>query len=227
MKKVAISQSNYIPWIGYFDVISKVDEFILFDSAQFTRRDWRNRNKIYTSRGLEWLTVPVVSKGKFTQTIYDTTVSDLSWGISHWSKLYETYRKSSFYSDMSKHFEEFYLENKEKSLSKINYNLIQTVCDILEINTKISFCQSYQYTEGCATTRLMQICKSAGADTYLSGPAAKDYFDIELATRENIAVEWMHYPKYKSYKQLYNPFEIGVSVLDLLFNVGNDAKNYL
>ena len=227
MKKVAISQSNYIPWIGYFDLISKVDEFILFDSAQFTRRDWRNRNKIYTSRGLEWITVPVVTKGKFTQSIYDTSISDPGWGKKHWLKLYETYRTSKYYSNMSKYFEEFYLGNDEKFLTEINYTLIKIVCSILEIDTKITLCREYQTTEGCATSRLLKLCKSAGADTYLSGPAAMNYFDMDIAKQENIQVEWMHYPKYKEYGQLHSPFDIRVSILDLIFNVGKDANSYL
>ena len=127
MKKVAISQSNYIPWIGYFDMISKVDEFVLLDSAQFTKRDWRNRNKIRTSRGLEWLTIPVYSKGKYTQSIYETLICDNNWGKSHWRKLYENYRHARHFSYMADFFEQYYLENTESYLSKINYLMAKSL----------------------------------------------------------------------------------------------------
>ena len=84
-KKVAIVQSNYIPWKGYFDLINLVDEFILFDDMQYTRRDWRNRNLIKTSDGPKWLTIPVAVKGNYFQKIKDTTISDPVWARKHWT----------------------------------------------------------------------------------------------------------------------------------------------
>jgi hypothetical protein len=82
-RKVAILQSNYIPWKGYFDLIHMVDEFVLFDTAQYTRRDWRNRNVIKTRNGLLWLTIPVAVKGRYLQTIQQTEVSEPSWKEHH------------------------------------------------------------------------------------------------------------------------------------------------
>ena len=227
MKKVAISQSNYIPWIGYFHLISEVDEFIILDSAQFTRRDWRNRNKIYTSTGPRWLTIPVETKGKYNQLIYETKISDEHWCKNHWLKIYENYRKAEYFGLMSKYFEKFYLENKEIYLSNVNHELMKIVCELLEIETKISLCKHYSYVDDCATSKLMSICNSAGADIYLSGPAAKNYFDFEKSDKFGIEVEWMDYSRYPSYRQLYQPFEIGVSVIDLIFNVGPNAKKFL
>ena len=93
MKKIAISQSNYIPWKGYFDLINKVDEFILYDDAQFTRRDWRNRNKIKTTKGLHWLTIPVDVKGKYFQKINETKIIDKNWGVKHWQQIKHNYSK--------------------------------------------------------------------------------------------------------------------------------------
>ena len=80
-KKVAILQSNYIPWKGYFDMIASVDEFILYDDMQYTRRDWRNRNQIKTAQGLKWLTIPVCVKGKYYQKIRDTEIAKSNWAI--------------------------------------------------------------------------------------------------------------------------------------------------
>ena len=101
MKKVAIVQSNYVPWKGYFDLIGMVDEFVLLDEVQFTRRDWRNRNKIKTPQGLTWLTIPVVSKGKYEQKISETRISDPGWCEKHWRTLQQNYRKAAGYEEVA------------------------------------------------------------------------------------------------------------------------------
>ncbi len=98
MKRVAIVQSNYIPWKGYFDMIASVDEFILYDDAQYTRRDWRNRNKIKTPRGLQWLTIPVEAKGKYLQKVRETRVSEPGWPRSHWSALEQNYGRARHFA---------------------------------------------------------------------------------------------------------------------------------
>ena len=99
MKKLAIVQSNYIPWKGYFDMINMVDEFILYDDCQFTKRDWRNRNKIKTPNGSQWLTIPVDVKGKYQQKIKDTVVSDPEWSKKHWTAITHNYCKASFFDN--------------------------------------------------------------------------------------------------------------------------------
>src|ERR1700759_1995113 len=97
--RIAISQSNYIPWKGYFDLINSVDEFVLYDDVQYTRRDWRNRNLIKTPQGLQWLTIPVSVKGKFTQKINETVVTDLSWPTRHWRTLIGNYSHAAHFDD--------------------------------------------------------------------------------------------------------------------------------
>ena len=97
MKKVAIVQSNYIPWKGYFDMIASVDEFILYDDMQFTRRDWRNRNLIKTPTGLQWLTIPVKVKGKFEQKIRETEIEGHDWAKTHWQSLVHNYGKAKHF----------------------------------------------------------------------------------------------------------------------------------
>ena len=113
MKKIAISQSNYIPWKGYFDLINKVDEFILYDDAQFTRRDWRNRNKIKTPNGLQWLTIPVDVKGKYFQKINETRISDKNWGVKHWHQIKQNYSKARSFKKYKDIFEKLYLDCKQ------------------------------------------------------------------------------------------------------------------
>src|SRR4051794_2136586 len=127
-KRVAILQSNYIPWKGYFDLIKQVDEFILFDTAQYTRRDWRNRNRIKTSNGVIWLTIPVEVKGRYTQSIQDTRISDPRWAENHWRTLLHSYARSAHFADYKGVFERLYLDCEEPFLSQVNYRFIKAIC---------------------------------------------------------------------------------------------------
>ncbi len=225
MKKVAILQSNYIPWKGYFDLINMVDEFILYDEVQYTKNDWRNRNKIKTPQGIQWLTIPVRQES-LDQKIKDTKISDKKWNIKHWRTISQNYSKSKYFKDYKDIFEELYLKCDEEYLSQINYKFITTINEILEIKTKLRWSSEFELVDG-QTEKLLGICKDCNADIYLSGPAAKDYFNEDLAKQENIKVEWMDYSGYKEYEQLNPPFEHGVTILDLIFNEGDRAKEFM
>src|SRR5690348_13129609 len=108
-KSLAIVQSNYIPWKGYFDLINSVDEFMLFDDMQFTRRDWRNRNRIKSAAGPLWLTIPVQVKGRYCQRIDETKAADLDWARRHWETIQHNYRRAAYFADYAPIFEELYL----------------------------------------------------------------------------------------------------------------------
>jgi hypothetical protein len=226
MKKIAILQSNYIPWKGYFDLINMVDEFILYDDMQYTRRDWRNRNKIKTPQGLKWLSVPVKVKGKYFQKINETKISEKDWAKKHWQQIKYTYAKAKYFKEYKDVFEELYMGCNEEYLSQINYKFIIAINEILGITTKIRWSSEFELIDG-QTEKLLGICKDCNADVYISGPAAKDYFNEELAKKENIQVEWMDYSGYKEYEQLHPPFEHGVSILDLILNEGSDATKFM
>lgn len=227
MKKIAILQSNYIPWKGYFDIINSVDEFILYDDMQYTRRDWRNRNKIKTPDGVQWLTIPVENKGKFYQKINETEVVDGNWVESHWRSIQCNYGKAKYFHEYEKQIKAVYDECKdERYLSKINYKFICEICNILGIDTKITWSSDYQLVEG-KTERLVGLVKAAGGDYYLSGPAAQDYIEDELFEKAGIGLAWMDYSGYPVYTQMSEPFEHGVSVLDLIFNEGPEAGKYM
>lgn len=226
MKKIAISQSNYIPWKGYFDLINMVDEFILYDDMQYTKRDWRNRNKIQTPQGLKWLSIPVEVKGKYFQKISETKISEKDWGKKHWNTIKHNYSKAKYFEEYKSIFEELFLNSNEEYLSQINYQFIIAICKILGINTKIRWSSEFKLIDG-QTEKLLGICKDCSADIYISGPAAKDYFDEELAEREKIQVEWMDYSGYPEYIQLNQPFEHGVTILDLIFNEGTNATKFM
>ncbi len=226
MKKVAILQSNYIPWKGYFDLIAAVDEFILFDAMQYTRRDWRNRNKIKTPRGLEWLSIPVEVKGKFLQRINETRASGTDWRRDHWQTLAHNYGKAPHFAAQAGRFEALYLGSGEAMLSKINHAFLVAICEQLGIRTRITWDTDYPPAEG-KTERLVALCRAAGAGHYLSGPSARDYIQPELFAQAGIALEYMDYGGYPEYPQLHGAFEHGLTVLDLIFNTGADAPNYM
>jgi hypothetical protein len=225
-KSIAILQSSYIPWKGYFDMINLVDEFILFDDVQYTRRDWRNRNKIKTSKGAVWLTIPVKVKGKYTQKIKDTIVSDSKWSKKHWKMILHNYSKAKFFNRYKMQLEHLYHEIDDRFLSQINYRFIAAICDILDVDTEISWSMDYSIVEG-KTERLIDLCKQANANSYISGPAAKSYIDKRLFREEGIALQYMDYSNYPEYNQLYPPFDHHVSILDLIFNEGPNAVNYM
>ncbi len=227
MKKVAILQSNYIPWKGYFDIINMVDEFILYDDMQYTRRDWRNRNKIITPNGLLWLSIPVENKGKFFQKINETKVVDNQWADNHWKSICHNYSKAKHFDEYAERIHQVYEQCKdEEYISIINYRFLKEICDILGIKTKITWSSDYELVDG-KTERLIGLVKSAGGDYYLSGPAAKDYIVDELFEQAGVELAWMDYSGYPEYKQLSDTFEHGVTVLDLIFNVGKDAPAYM
>jgi len=226
MKKIAILQSNYIPWKGYFDLINMVDEFILYDDVKYSRGDWRNRNKIKTPQGLKWLTIPVEVKGKYFQKINETKISEKGWGKKHWNSIKQNYSKAKYFKEYKDIFEDLFLNCNEVYLSQINFKFINVINEILGIKTKIRWSSEFDLVDG-KSERLLGICKDCNADIYLSGPAAKGYLDEELFKREGIKVEWMDYNGYPEYEQLYPPFEHGVTILDLIFNEGNNATKFM
>jgi WbqC-like protein len=225
-KKVAIIQSNYIPWKGYFDIINRVDEFVLFDDVQYTRRDWRNRNKIKTPNSSQWLTIPVDVKGKYLQKIKDIKISDPKWKTNHWKAITSNYSKAPYFKKYYDFFEELYLDSQEKYLSEINYRFLKAICQLLGIKTQLSWSMDYQVIDG-KTERLIDLCKKCGATEYLSGPSARGYIDTTLFATAGIALSYIDYTGYPEYEQLYPPFEHAVSIVDLIFNTGHDVHKYM
>lgn len=226
VKRVAISQSNYIPWKGYFDLINRVDEFILYDDMQYTRRDWRNRNNIKTPAGTAWITIPVEVSGKYYQKIRETAIFDTSWPRQHLTAISQNYKKARYFNQYKSFLESLYLDTSERELSRVNHRFLSAFCALLGITTKITWSMDYRLIEG-KTERLVDLCKQAGATEYVSGPAAKDYMDETLFREAGIALVYMDYSGYPKYEQLYPPFEHGVSIIDLVLNTGPDATQYM
>lgn len=226
MKKVAILQSNYIPWKGYFDMIAAVDEFILYDDMQYTRRDWRNRNQIKTPQGVQWLTVPVQVKGKYEQKIKETAIDGSDWAIAHWKALAQNYRRTPHFDEVAIWLEPLYIVESYTHISQLNRCFIEAICHYLGIKTVISNSWDYTLLDG-KTERLADLCKQAGGTEYISGPAAKDYIEESVFTERGIKLAWFDYAGYPEYPQLWGEFTHGVTILDLLFNCGKDASRYM
>lgn len=234
MKKIAILQSNYIPWKGYFDIINSVDEFILLDDVQYTKNDWRNRNRIIAASGPAWLTIPVHQKS-LMQRINETEVVDGHWVDVHLKSLQAAYAHTSYFRKYFGNLSEIYERCRaEVLLNRINRLFLDAVVQLLGIKTILTNSTDYPLSNGRnlnkepRTNRLINLILAAGGRYYLSGPAAKDYIEASQFQEAGIELAYMDYRGYPPYPQQFGcPFEHGVSVLDLLFNEGPRAPYYI
>lgn len=222
--RVGIIQSNYIPWRGYFDFIDDVDLFIFLDDVQYTKRDWRNRNKIKSPSGEFWLTVPVEQKRR-SQLIDETTIlASVPWKRKHLNAFDLNYSKARYAADAYSLFERG-LSLPADTISELNIGLIKLICAYLGIETQFMLSSELE-TQGCKTEKLIALLEKVGADEYLSGLAAADYLDLELFEKHEIRLEYKQYD-YAPYPQLWGEFSGNLSVLDLIANTGRDAIGFL
>jgi hypothetical protein len=225
-KRIALVQSSYIPWKGYFDLIRAVDEFVLYDDVQFTKRDWRNRNRIKTPEGLLWLTIPVAVKGRFTQRIRDAAITEPQWAEKHWRSIKRSYGRAPFFREYEPALEDLYATATDQRLSIINHQMTAGLCRLLDIHTPLTWSMDYALDED-KTGRLVSICRQAGATEYVSGPSARDYIDAQQFADAGISLTFADYSGYREYPQLYPPFEHAVSAIDLLVHTGPDARRFM
>ncbi len=225
MNKIAILQSNYIPWKGYFDLINSVDTFVFYDSVQFTKNDWRNRNQIKNQNGLQWLTIPV-NHNSLHQKISETKICNHLWKRKHLQAIELNYKKSPFYSEVFPVISNFY--NIETELiSEINQTIITKICALLNIQTKFISSEELNL-QGDKTEKLIDACKKLNANVYVSGPIAKNYIENNLFESENINLEWFDYTSYDLHNQMHLPLQHNVSIIDTLFNLGVEkTENYI
>lgn len=224
MKKIAILQSNYIPWKGYFDLIAAVDEFVFYDDVQFTKNDWRNRNKIKTPQGIAWLTIPVGDH--IHREIREVSPSNSLWQEKHWKSLCANYARAAYFHDVARWLEPLYLGKTHSNLSALNQEFIVAICDYLGIRTRFSHSWDFQGVEG-RVERLIAICRQAEANVYISGPSARCYLSDTEFSEAGIAVDWFDYAGYPEYPQCWGAFEPAISILDLLFNCGPKSGKYM
>jgi len=224
--RICIIQSCYIPWKGFFDLIGQCDEYVIYDSAQYVKRHWHNRNRIKTANGVEWLTIPVVVKGRFEQAINEVEI-EKPWADKHWRAIELAYIRAPFFDHFAPAVRGWYEQaDGQALLTDVNAIFLRGIAGLLGIETRMVRDTAYP-TQGIKTERLLGIARAAGADRYLSGPSARDYFDETMFRTAGVTPEWMSYDGYREYQQLHGGFEHAVSTLDLLFNTGPDASRYL
>ena len=221
---VSILQSNYIPWKGYFDIIAKSDVFVIYDEVQYTKNDWRNRNIILTQNGPNWITIPV-RVNNLDQKIFETKIESTNWNRKNYNSIIFNYSKDPFFKDFKDFLEELYNVNSE-FLSEINIRYIRAICDLLGIKTRILDSRELNL-KGNKSEKLLCACEKLNADVYLTGPAAKSYLDTDLFKASGVGVKWMDYSNYPTYKQIYEPFNHSVSIIDLILNNGSNSRDFI
>lgn len=219
MNRVAVLQSNYLPWKGYFDIIHNVDLFIFYDEVQFTKNDWRNRNLLIMNGEPRWLTVPVGDN--INRRIIDVKMKDARWQRKHYNSLQIHYGGSPFWHKYKDFFSYVYLERRWEYLYEINrYIIIHIAKDFLGLNTQFADSRDYN-SRGVRGEKLLSLLQDADTEVYVSGPAAKSYIDEEKYENVGIKIIWQDYNHYPVYPQHSKRFVHGVSIVDLLCNCGD------
>ncbi len=226
--RLAVLQSNYIPWKGYFDLMAMSDMFIVYDSVQYTKNDWRNRNLIPSASGAVWLTIPVATAGLADQCINQAAISDSRWARKHWATVSQTFAKRPHFGEYRDEWNECYQRSAELTLlHEVNVQFLGMLARQLAITTPIVDDREFETAPDTPTGKLVQLCEFAGADRYVTGPAGLDYLELERFHRRGIEVDVVEYGHYPTYPQNAAEFDHGVSVLDLLSSVGADARDHL
>jgi len=224
-RRVAVLQSNYIPWRGYFDLIHDVDTFVFYDDVQYTKGDWRNRNYVKTEKGRELLTIPV-GPG-LDRKICEVVTSDRRWQNRHWKTISQYYARAPHFARYRGFFEDFFLGQIWENLSELNRYLIERISvDMLGCSTIFLDSRDYDLS-GVRSERLLMLLQRVGAKQYLSGPSARKYIDVDAFAAAAIDIRFKDYSGYPQYPQFYPPFISEVSMLDLLFQVGPQAPEYV
>ena len=223
--RAAILQPGYLPWMGFFDLAARSDIFVILDSVQFDKRSWRNRNRIRTAEGWQWLTVPVITKGKFTQRIDDSRIDNTrNWGKKHLTALWNHYSKAAHFKEYFPPFEEA-LSRRWELLVDLDMHLIRLFDDAFGLGTNYTMASALN-TSGKKADLIVEICKLVGADEYLNGAMGRNYLRQEQFDDVGIKLRIIDYD-HPVYRQCYNGFVSHLSAIDLLFNLGRDARAVL
>lgn len=217
--RVVILQSNYLPWKGYFDLIQNADVFIHYDEVQYTKNDWRNRNRVCSRNGCSWLTIPV-SRESVKLKISEVLLPTTDWQAEHFKTLYHCYRPAPYFAQLEPLLHEIYQSRRWTYLSELNHFCAERIARLLGLETKFLDSRNFDLTGG-RVERLVSLLRQVGATEYLSGPAAREYLagSEHLFTAAGIRLLFKSYAGYPEYPQLHSPFEHAVSVVDVLANV--------
>lgn len=219
---VAIQQPEHLPWMGFFNKMTRCDRFVLLDNVQFKKRYFENRNKIRAGDAHRWITVPVHSKGRYTQLIRDVQVdNDESWRGPYWRSILHAYARAPFFRDYAPRIEAV-LAREWFRLLDLNEALIDEVREILDLRTPLVRASDVVDTDARGSDLLLAICRTLGASDYISGADGRSYMDLEAFRAAGIAVEFHDY-QHPTYGQSEQPFVSHLSVVDLLFNQGAES----
>ncbi|MFQ5645760.1 MAG: WbqC family protein [bacterium] len=224
--KIGILQPGYLPWLGFFEQMHVSDVFVLYDDVQYDRQSWRNRNRIKTAHGVQWLTVPVLFTLKKAQKVYEVKIDNkVNWRKKHLSSIKQNYSKAPYYKKYIGIFEETYSRNWQDLIS-LDYHLIEILADCLGIKDKKIVRSSELEVEGARLERLIEICRMFKATTFYEGASGKNYIDEKAFNKQGIKVQYQAY-SHPEYHQLYGGFVPFLSVIDLLFNHGDESLSIL
>ena len=224
--KVVILQSNYLPWKGYFDLINDADIFVFYDDVQYTKNDWRNRNRIYSKNGLHWLTIPI-PKNAVKKKINEVVLPDHRWQQKHLNALTASYGKAPYFQEIKALLDVVYTETTWRSLSTLNRYLIEEIAARLGCRTEFKEARSLDLSGG-RVERVLGMLKQLNASEYISGPSARGYLEgsEHLFAEHQIKLTYKDYTGYPPYPQWKTPFEHGVSILDLIAHVSFERAPY-
>lgn len=222
---LAAHQIHFMPGLRYFSKMKDSDIFVYLDDVQFVKREFQNRNKIRTKNGWQYLTLPVLTKGRYKQNIMDVEINNsYDWRTEHLRAIESNYAKAKYFNKYFNEIKSIYMKEyiyfKDISLNFLNFFRRE-----LGINTKFVFSSSLEVNKK-STERLVEICLKLGADRYLSGVGARNYLDVDLFKKNGIDVIWQDF-NIKPYQQAFSGFISDMSILDLLLNCGNDSIKYL
>lgn len=219
--RVAICQPTYLPWLGYFDLMDQVDTFVILDTVQFEKQSWQQRNRIKTPTGLQWITVPVVFRGRLSQKISEVQIRDADFARTHLRALELNYSRAPFFSTFFPALSSILLETGLGArLVDLNVRLMQWLAGLLGIRTPMVLASSLD-VEGKRTQLLANICQTLGANQYVSPIGSAEYLlgELSVLTDSNVETVFHNYA-HPEYVQRFPPFVPFASVIDLIFNEG-------
>lgn len=240
--RCVVLQPSFIPWRGYFDLIQKSDVFVFYDDVQYDRHGWRNRNRIKTPNGTQWLTIPVRSRGHLAdqRTIREIEIDwNRPWNQTHWATLQQSYRRAPHFERYAPLVQSFYglgPEAQERPQRLADFTIATTISLARSLGIDHTrFLRSSELSVPTTvgdvarlggTERLVAVLKAVGATHYITGPSARDYLDEAQLAAIGVSLEYMVY-NYPEYLQLHPPYDPAVSILDLIFMTGPAARAHI
>jgi len=226
MKILTAHQPVYLPWLGLFHKITLSDTYVYLDTVQYLKKDWNNRNKIKTAQGWIWLTVPVITKGKFEQTLQEVKINNqIDWRRKHWQSIRVNYSKAPYFQRYADFFEGVY-QREWDYLNDLNEVILRFLLNELRIKVNFTKASTQLKLEGTKSDLVLDMCLKLNADVYIFGALGKDYAEVDKFNERGIKVIFQNY-QHPDYSQQFGRFEPYMSVIDLLFNHGDASLDIL